>query len=235
MKKLFLVTMVSLGFVVIAQAQYYYDRSKNPDKVPSQPKRQNRSQSSNSGDYSKFFFASWDGNNPMSNSSFINNFSSLGTRFGFRKRINDVDNIWIGGDFGEAVYHQHFPYQTYATSSTQSVSTDLYNYSYNYGVTVNIDYFFFPMEKIINPYVGIGIGAAYDKFAEYYNINSSAGDSWGLLIRPEAGILVGFKQNSPWRVKAAVHYDYASNTNSSFGYKNFINTGLQIGIVKMIR
>jgi hypothetical protein len=208
-------------------AQYYFDRSKNPDKNTgkiSTPKTGR--------DFDHFFFLSWDSNTPMSNKDFIGQSSSLGTKLGFRKRINEDDKLWVGGDFGWTVYKQYIPTQTYP-SGTQSTTTDLYNYAYNYSLSANLDYFFFPMEKILVPYAGLGIGVAYDKFAQYYNIYGTSGSSWGFLVRPEAGILIGFKENSPWRIKAAYHYDYASNTSTDFGYKNFINTGFQIGLVKM--
>ncbi len=243
MKKLFLIVVVSIAFVGSLEAQYYYDRSKNPDRIPDQTKKQARAQSSSYTDYSKFFFASWDGNMPMSNASFINQSSSMGFKLGFRKRINDEDKLWVGGDLGEAVYKQYVPYQVY-NFGTQSVATDLYHYAYNYSGTINMDYFIFPMDKLFVPYAGLGIGASYIKFSEYYNINSSSASSWGLLVRPEVGFLVGFKQNSPWRLKAAFHFDYASNSynfynNSSFlatsKYNNFINAGFQIGIMKLIQ
>jgi hypothetical protein len=242
MKKLFLIIAVSVVFIGNTKAQYYYDRSKNPEKAPNQPK-QPRTQSSSSGSYSKFFFASWDGNKPMSNASFINQSSSEGFKLGYRKRINDEDKLWVGFDLAEAVYNQYIPYQTY-NFGTQSVSTDLYHYAYNYSATINIDYLFFSMEKLFVPYAGLGLGASYIKFSEYYNIYGTSVDSWGFLVRPEVGILIGFKPNSPWRLKAAVHYDYASNSynfynNGSFiastNYNNFINAGYQIGIVKMLR
>lgn len=233
MKKFFFMTVIfGISFVSV-DAQYYYDRSKNPDKVIKQKSGR---------DFDHFFFLSWDGNTPVSNPDFIKQSSSLGTKFGFRKRLNDEDRLWVGGDLGWAVYKQYIPTQTY-TTGTQSLTTDLYNYSYNYSLTANIDYFFFPMEKLFVPYTGLGFGAAYDKFTQYYNIYGSTGDSWGFQVRPEAGILIGFKENSLWRIKAAVHYDYSSNSmnlgsnnfipSTNNNYKNFINTGFQIGLVKM--
>lgn len=218
----------SLFFVTMCTAvhgQYYYDRSKNPDKsvVDQKPGR----------DFDKFFFLSWDGNKPMSNSNFINQSSSLGTKFGFKKRLNDVDKLWVGGEFGWAVYKQYYPYQTVPLSSNSAVSTDWYNYAYSFNLAASMDYFFLPMEKIVAPYAGMGIGVAYNKYSQFYNIYGGTANSWGLLLRPEAGILVGFKQNSSWRLQGAVHYDYSTNASSKFGYKGFTNLGYQIGIVKM--
>jgi hypothetical protein len=212
---------------ISGKAQYYYDRSKNPDKNTgkiSSPKIGR--------DFDHFFFLSWDNNTPLSNKDFISQASNLGAKLGYRKRINEDDKLWAGADFGWAVYRQYIPTQTY-TSGTQSVTTDLYNYAYNYSLTLNVDYFFLPMEKLFVPYAGVGIGAAYDKFAQYFNIYGTDATSWGFLVRPEAGILIGFKENSSWRLKAAYHYDYASNTSTDFAYKNFTNVGFQVGIVKM--
>jgi hypothetical protein len=233
MKKIFFVTMIFGTAFLNVSAQYYYDRSKNPEKiVANKPGR----------DFDHFFFLSWDGNTPMSNPDFIKQSSSLGTKFGFRKRLNDEDRLWVGGDLGWAVYKQYIPTQTF-TTGTKSLTTDLYNYSYNYSLTANLDYFLFPMKKLIVPYGGLGVGFAYDKFSQYYNIYGSTGDSWGLQVRPEVGVLIGFRENSSWRIKAAAHYDYASNSfdlssnkfipQGSNKYSNFMSIGFQIGLVKM--
>lgn len=222
MNKSLLIFLLSFCFVS-SHAQYYFDRSKNPDKVVVEKTGR---------DFDHFFFLSWDYNKPLTNTDFIKDASTVGTKLGFRKRINDEDKLWVGGDFGWAVYKQYVPTQTY-TTGTQSVTTDLYNYSYNYNLTVNIDYFFFPMKQLVVPYAGFGIGASYNKYNQYYNIYGSSSSSWGFLVRPEVGILIGFKENSSWRIKAAYHYDYSTNSSTDFGYKNFQNTGFQVGLVKM--
>ena len=223
MKKTFVALMAMLLFLAQAKAQYYYDRPKNPDKKVIEKSGR---------DFDTFYFLSWDNNQPSSNTDFVSSASSLGSKFGFRKRLNNVDRLWAGADFGWAVYKEYFPYTTY-TLGTRSLSTDLYDYVYSYNLGATMDYFIFPMERLVVPYGGLTIGAAYDKFTQYYNIYGSSGESWGLLLRPEAGVLIGFKENSSWRIKAAIHFDYSSNSNKDFGYKSFTNTGFQIGIVKM--
>jgi len=227
MKK-FLLSVIILGVSFISvKAQYYYDRSKNPDKNAGKISTLKTGRN-----FDRFYFLSWDYNSPQSNNDFIGQASTLGSKLGFRKRISEEDKLWVGGDFGWAVYNQYIPINTY-TNGTQSITTDLYNYAYNYSISANLDYFFLPMEKIIAPYAGLGIGAAYDKFAQYYNIYGSKGTSWGFLVKPEVGVLIGFKENSPWRIKAAAHYDYSTNTSTDFGYKNFMSMGFQVGVVKM--
>jgi len=217
----------------LARAQYYYDRTKNPDKnVVTKLGR----------DFDHMYYLSWDNNSPMSNPGYIDEASLLGLKLGFRQRLNNVDGLWVGAEFSWAVYKQHVPYSTY-TYGTQTISAEVYNYSYNNSLTANIDYFFFPMEKKIVPYAGLGVGVAFDKFSQYYNIYGGSVSSWGVQVRPEVGVLIGLKENSSWRLKAAFHFDYASNSanlvNNNFitpaidNYSGFINTGFQIGIVKM--
>jgi hypothetical protein len=227
MKNIFSLAAIMCASFISVKAQYYYDRSKNPDKNV-----EKISTTKGGRDFDRFYFLSWDNNSPLSNKDFINQSSSLGIKLGFRKRINEEGKLWVGGDLGWATYKQYIPSNAY-TYGTQSVTTDLYNYVYSYNLSVNIDYFFLPMEKIIVPYGGLGIGVAYDKFAQYYNIYGSSNTSWGFLAKPEAGVLIGFKENSPWRIKAAVHYDYSTNTSTDFNYKNFMSMGFQVGVVKM--
>ncbi|MBS1486714.1 MAG: hypothetical protein JST43_03930 [Bacteroidetes bacterium] len=226
MKKYFFI----LTFVAVAvsvQAQYYYDRSKNPDRTIRKTTNSNEGR-----DFDHYFFLSWDANKPLSNANFISSASSFGMKLGFRKRLNDVDRLWAGADFSYSIYKQYIPYQTY-TSGNQSTSTDLYNYTYSYSVTANIDYLFFSQDKIVIPYAGLAVGVAANKFSQYYNIYGTTNTGWGVQLRPEAGLLVGFTKNSPWRLKAGVHYDYASSKSTTFGYNNFLNMGFQVGIVKM--
>jgi hypothetical protein len=234
MKKFAFIFVILLGLSVSASAQYYYDRSKNPDKVPAQK---------TSRDFDTYYSFSWDNNAPLSNQNFISQTSNLGTKFSLRKRLNNVDHLWVGGDLAWAVYQQHWPYGTYQYGTT-TLATELYNYSYNYSLTLNIDYLFTPTDKMVVPFAGLGVGLAYDKFVQYYNVyGPDPINSYGLQVRPEAGVIIGFKENSSWRLKAAFHFDYASNngklvannfiTPGNDDYHGFVNMGLSIGIVKM--
>lgn len=181
MQKLIFIFILSVCSFFQVRAQYYYDRSKNPDRTSQQ-----KPASINSGrDFDNFFYLLWDNNMPMSNKIFISKPSSLGLKAGFRKRLNHVDNLWVGGEFGWAVYNQYQPLQTYQYSGS-AISTDLYNYSYNYNLTANLDYFFFSMDKQIVPYAGVGVGAAATKFTQYYNIYSGSTTAWACSYAPKS-------------------------------------------------
>ena len=85
------------------------------------------------------------------------------------------------------------------------------------------------------PYAGIGIGANYNEYAQYYNIYSSVEKKWGFLARPEAGVLFRFTRNRGLGAMAAVHYDYSTNKSETFNVDKFSSVGFQIGLIIMNR
>ncbi len=223
MNRLLLILFTVLVFQSL-QAQYYYDRSKSPERTVTQKVGR---------DFDRYFSFSWDINQPMTNKDFISQQSSLGTRLGFRKRLNSEDKLWVGGDFSWTVYKQYIPYTTFYTASG-ATSTDMYNYSYNYALTVNLDYMLRSTDKVIVPYGGLGLGLSYNKFAQFYNIYGYASDKWGLMLRPEVGLLIGFGENSSWRMNVAAHFDYSTAADKDLGYSSsFTNFGFRVGLVKM--
>jgi hypothetical protein len=233
MIKIFYIGLLALTSVP-SFAQYYNDRSKV---------KTNTSQDVTD-DFTKYISVSWDYNVPLSNTQYINSASSAGIRLSYRKRLNNIDNLWAGIEFGAASYTQYYSYQTYY-SSASATSSDFYNYANTYSLAFSIDYFFLPMEKRIAPYVGLSIGAASINFSQYYNVNKVSDNTWGIQVKPELGILASLKTNAAWKLKVGVHYDYASNASDfakndfltlrGSDYKNFMNVGFQVGIVKMIR
>jgi hypothetical protein len=233
MKKIFFVGLLMITSLS-SYAQYYYDRSKVKAKTFQDE----------TNDYTKYISASWDLNIPLSNTQFINSTSSAGIRLSYRKKLNDVDNLWAGFEFGAASYSQYYSYQTYFSPSS-ATSSDFYNYVSTYSLACSIDYFFLPMERKIAPYLGFSIGAASTNFSQYYNVNKVNNNSWGVQLRPELGVVASFKTNSSWKIKASAHYDYASNSSAleknnflllrGSEYENFMSAGFSVGIVKMIR
>src|SRR6478736_5392231 len=159
MKKLHFVSLLMITSVS-SYAQYYYDRSKVKAKSVQDETK----------DFTKYISLGWDFNTPLSNIQFINSTSSAGVRLSYRKRLNDVDNLWAGFEFGAASYSQYYSYQTYFSSSS-ATSSDFYNYVNTYSFTCSIDYFFLPMGEKIAPYLGLSLGAASTNFKQYYNVN----------------------------------------------------------------
>jgi hypothetical protein len=178
-------------------------------------------------DYDRLFSISLDVNKPLSNTDFIGNTSGRGFKIGYRQIINE--HFLVGADLNSATFKDYAPRETY-TSSTGALTTDFYKYAYTYGLTLSGDYLFFP-EKRLQPFAGLGIGASYIDYTQYYNIFSANDIRWGVLIRPEAGAILRLGKYSSWGIQGVIHYDFSSAKSADFEYNNFMNVGFQIGLV----
>lgn len=232
--------LFGLTLSVMLAPRHCYGQEKNPLIVMGGQKDRS---------FNTLYFSSWDFNVPLSHKDFVNGTSFLGARLGQRKKLNKLNRLWVGWEMSWAVYQQHYPFTSYQLGQYQAITAKISNYSYNYSITGNVDYFFAPMKKKVVPYLGLGVGLAYDKFAQYYSVFYCSWKSYGLFVKPEVGILVGFKENALWRIKAALHYDHASNygissdqysfipsntANPNGEYRGIVNIGLQVGVVRMV-
>lgn len=177
--------------------------------------------------FDKTYSLALDINKPLSNTDFVNQVSARGFKFGYREMINE--RIFGGIDFTNTTYDSYEPRKTY-TSGTSAITTDLYNYAYSYGLTLSFDYFF-KIEQKLMPYAGLGVGASYINYSQYFNVYSNKYDSWGVLVRPQAGVIYRLKEDAGWALQAAVHYDYSSAKSQELDLKAFQNMGVQVGVI----
>jgi opacity protein-like surface antigen len=177
--------------------------------------------------YQKFFWGGLDLNKPLSNTDFVKDVSTRGFKVGFRQLLDE--HLLVGVDLNSASYKGYTPRQTY-TSANGALTTDFHNYAYVYGLTLAGDYLFNP-EKKFQPYVGFGLGASYVDYTLYYNVFSDNDPKWGVLLRPEAGVLLQLGKYSSWGIQAGMHFDFATAKSKDYGYNNFSNVGFQIGVV----
>ena len=177
----------------------------------------------------------WDSNIPLSNTSWIGSTSSKGGKAGYRAFLNNNSRISIGGDINWATYDEYAPKETFPNGNG-AITTDYFKAIYSYGITVSGQYYFPIGEKeLFFPYVGLGLGANYNRYMMYYNIYAPEESKGGFLARPETGILVRFGTRKSLGLMAAVHYDYSTSKSESYGYDNFTAFGFQIGAIFMNR
>lgn len=179
----------------------------------------------------KYFYLSVDYNAPLSNKNWISNGSAQGLRLGYRYFI--TDRVSAGVDLGSSAIHEYKPTTT-IESASGAITTDYFNYIYSYSAVVSGQYNFLVGDgDLVFPYAGVGLGANYNEYTQYYNIYTNAESAFGFLVRPEAGILVRFGTRRSLGAMASVHYDYSTNKSAEFGYKNFSTAGFQIGLMLM--
>ena len=177
-------------------------------------------------DFDRYFYVTWNYNTPLSDTEWIGDPSIEGLKMGYRKLI--TDRIAAGVDFTWSVYDQYEPTTTFV-SNDGAITTDYFKYVYNYGITATGQYFLPVNSMNILPYVGIGVGAAYNRYAMYYNIYTDEDTSWGFLARPEVGVLFTFSKKVGATV--AAHYDYSTAKSDYFELSNFSHYGFNVGLV----
>ncbi|SKC48189.1 outer membrane beta-barrel protein [Ohtaekwangia koreensis] len=182
-----------------------------------------------------YFYLALDVNKPLTNTEWVDGTSARGGRIGYRAFITEGSRLSLGIDANWTSFNTHKPTETFEGKGG-AITTDYFNYIYQYGVTVSAQYYF-PLgegERVF-PYAGLGVGANNNEYVQYYNIYSNSERKWGFLARPEAGILVKFTRNRGLGAMAAVHYDYSTNKSESYNYDRFSSIGFQIGLIVMNR
>ena len=90
-------------------------------------------------------------------------------------------------------------------------------------------HYYFKGGKMIQPFVGLGLGAQYSEQTIYYNIFLTEDKNWGFLIRPEAGFILNVKDE--WGILLGGSYGYSTNKNDALGIKSLGDVNVQIGFV----
>jgi hypothetical protein len=180
-----------------------------------------------------YFYFAWDVNQPLTNTSWIDETSTRGAKFGFRKFIGEERRISIGVDLNWNYLESYKPTQTFYTDNG-AITTDYFNDIFTVAAAVSGQYYF-PIgdKQIFYPYVGLGLGANRNRYTVSYNIYQDEDEGYGFLARPEAGILVRVGERRRFGLTAAVHYDYSTNSSADYGYSNFATAGFQVGVVSL--
>ena len=177
---------------------------------------------------------SWEISSPTSN-NYINETSLSGWRLEYRKGIKN--NLSVGLAMSWSAFDEYVHTKTYTTpGKTKAITTDMIRQVYTLPLTVIGHYYFNSKSKILQPYVGLGMGAQYSEHKAYLNIYELIEKNWGFTARPELGTLVKFSSHSPTRALLSFGYNYSTNKNEAFNVDNWshftVNVGIGFGIHK---
>lgn len=180
-----------------------------------------------------YLYFAWDINQPLSNTSWIDETSTRGARIGFRKFVGDERRISVGLDINWNYFQSYKPTETFYTDNG-AVTTDYFNDIGQMAAALSGQYYF-PIgdKQVFYPYVGLGLGANRNRYTVSYNIYQDEESAYGFLARPEAGILVRVGERRRFGLTAAIHYDFSTNSSENYGYNNFMTAGFNIGVVAL--
>ena len=179
-------------------------------------------------DFDGYYTASLDINQPVANTNWVNTLSGPGVRLGYHRFLNE--KFSLGGDINWGTYKQYQPTETIQNQSG-AVTTDYFKYVYAYGIVLSGRYYIPTSRRLIKPYAGLGLGAAYNKYTLFYNTYTDQTKAWGFLARPEAGLLFRFNERRSIGATIGLHFDYSTAQAKSYGYNSFSNIGFTIGLI----
>jgi len=171
---------------------------------------------------------SWEVAYPSTN-KFLNETSLSGWRFEYRKGIKE--NFSLGIAISWNAFDEYVNTTTYSSpNETKAITTDMIRQVYTLPITAISHYYFSTKSKLLQPYVGLGLGAQYAEHTAYLNIYELSETNWGFVARPEVGTLITFSGESPVRFLFGLGYNISTNKNEAFNISGWNHVTLNVGI-----
>ncbi|MFT3704308.1 MAG: outer membrane beta-barrel protein [Agriterribacter sp.] len=169
-------------------------------------------------------YLNWNMATPLQH-NFVKDFSVNGVATGYNFFISN--NLAIGGELGWNNFNTYYPRQT-SYSKTGAFTTDMYTYVFALPVTATVTKYF-PVSKLVSPYVKLGLGTLYSEQNKYYNIYEETNSNWGFTAVPEMGVHVKTSADNHWSLNVGVQYHYATNGYSGYDIHNIQTLNFNIG------
>lgn len=175
-----------------------------------------------------YFNIDWQFNIPASN-SFADVASGWGMNFEGGYYI--MPKFALGAFISYHTNNEYIPRQTIALNDHSALTTDQQHsiFQLPFGVATR---YRFCSGHMVEPYVGLKLGATYSEMSSYYSVLKSYDRNWGVFVSPEVGMSIYPNPNKQFGFHVALYYSYASNKGDIITYsvKNLNNLGFRLGI-----
>ena len=170
----------------------------------------------------------WQFNVPLSN-DFADKSSGWGMNFEGGYFI--TDNITVGAFIS---YHTNLASvgrDTLRLSPTSAMTTNQKHsvFQLPFGATARYNWL---KHSVMQPYVGLKLGAAYAEMSSYYYIVKHYEDSWGFYMSPEIGVSIFPRPDYRLGFHIAAYYSYSTNSGDVLTYSvnGLNNFGIRVGV-----
>ncbi len=87
-------------------------------------------------------------------------------------------------------------------------------------------------DSVLQPFVGMKLGACYAEMSSYYYIVKQYSETWGFYMSPEVGVSIFPRPDYRLGFHVALYYSYATNSGDVLIYKlnNINNFGIRVGV-----
>jgi outer membrane protein W len=139
--------------------------------------------------------------------------------------LNDKRSIGIGTGFQD--FYQKYPRAVYKLAEGGEVSAVLTNSIQTIPLLAEFQYRFMP-GKVVQPYVGVGVGGNMIGFDQYLGEFDNSKSSFKFAARPEAGVFIPFRKDGPAGLHVFGAYNYMPYKED--GVDNLNNWGAGVGV-----
>jgi outer membrane protein W len=181
--------------------------------------------SASSSPISQFVGISWEIAIPQGD--VISKTSTAGGRLEYRKFLSNKFSAGIAISMNSV--EQYYNTKTYEKfDGSIAVTTDMIRQAFTMPMTLTAHYYPELTNRIIKPYIGLGLGAEYSSQNLYYNIYVIENNNWGFVARPEIGTLLFFSDKLAGIASAG--YNYSTNKIDELGVDGFKQITFNVGL-----
>jgi len=165
----------------------------------------------------------------------VGNASPAGFDLGGRYFING--GLAAGFNLGWQRVSQSYGYNTFYGKDGSAITATNYRFTWMVPFQGVIAYHFMP-EKMVSPYIGLGIGGDYMEHHLLIQDYDIYGTRWDFSLTPEIGALMKFGYYSQWGLLVAVNYKWTTNEIQLYNdrtSKDLQMVNLKVGLVYLLR
>ena len=155
--------------------------------------------------------------------------SFRGWRVGLQYQLND--QLAIGLRTGYQEFYEKLPRAVYPVKGGEISAVQTRTLQV-VPVLATVQYQLTKPDKVVIPYVGLGLGAANMEYNKYWGEFTDKTTSWQFMATPEVGINIPFGVGSPLLFNASVQYTYSPYKQAEITNYNLVqfNAGLRLHI-----
>ena len=175
-----------------------------------------------------YFNIDWQVNVPLG-ASFADKTSGWGMNFEGGYFV--TPEIAVGAFISFQTNLESIPRQTLELASGSALTTQQKHAVFQLPFGVTGRYQWLP-NSVLQPYVGMKLGAEYAELSSYYYVVKSYTDTWGFFMSPEVGVSIFPKPNYRLGFHVALYYSYATNSGRLLTYSvdGINNFGIRVGV-----
>ncbi len=174
------------------------------------------------------FSAHWLLGSPVGG-DFVKNFTGWGANLEGHYYI--TDRFAAGLFVSWTTYMEYFPRATYPLpNGNGAITMDKYQTIFELPFGVSSKFHLTSESGIVDPYVGLKLGANYSEQHRYYNIFEDYDQNWGFVVQPELGITISPMEGRMVAFNLSVFYSYSTNSSDYFDINGLSDLGLRLGL-----